>query len=115
MGGWTKADVTRLREDLRSRGCGIDEIADEVRSLCGGSRLAAYRMAHGLSQPEVVDRFLTATDGAFLDQPTLSRLEQFPARRSRAPMAAHLVPLAAIYGTTPVSYTHLTLPTTPYV
>ena len=102
MAGWTKADVTRLRDRMRAQGRGIDEIADEVRAMCGTSRLAAYRMAHGLSQPEVVDRFLSATDGAFLDQPTLSRLEQFPARRSRAPLAAHLVPLAAIYGTTPL-------------
>jgi transcriptional regulator with XRE-family HTH domain/tetratricopeptide (TPR) repeat protein len=87
---------------MRAQGRGIDEIADEIRSLCGTSRLAAYRMAHGLSQPEVVDRFLAATDGAFLDQPTLSRLEQFPSRSSRAPLAAHLVPLAAIFGTTPL-------------
>src|SRR3954465_11546021 len=97
MGGGTKADVTRLRETMRAQGRGIDEIADEVRSLCGTSRLAAYRMAHGLSQPEVVDRFLAATDGAFLDQPTLSRLEQFPSRSSRAPMAAHLLPLGGLH------------------
>jgi hypothetical protein len=102
MGRWTKADVTRLRESMLAQGRGIDEIADEVRGLCGCSHLAAYRLAHGLSQPEVVDKFLAATDGAFLDQPTLSRLEQFPSRSSRAPLAAHLVPLAAIYGTTPL-------------
>jgi hypothetical protein len=102
MGRWTKADVTRLRESMLAQGRGIDEIADEVRALCGCSHLAAYRLAHGLSQPEVVDKFLAATDGAFLDQPTLSRLEQFPSRSSRAPLAAHLVPLAAIYGTTPL-------------
>jgi hypothetical protein len=87
---------------MLAQGRGIDEIADEVRALCGCSHLAAYRLAHGLSQPEVVDKFLAATDGAFLDQPTLSRLEQFPSRSSRAPLAAHLVPLAAIYGTTPL-------------
>lgn len=102
MGRWTKADVTRLREAMLAQGRGIDEIADEVRALCGCSHLAAYRLAHGLSQPEVVDKFLAATDGAFLDQPTLSRLEQFPSRSSRAPLAAHLVPLAAIYGTAPL-------------
>src|SRR4051794_29067279 len=102
MGRWTKADVTRLREAMLAQGRGIDEIADEVRALCGCSHLAAYRLAHGMSQPEVVDKFLAATDGAFLDQPTLSRLEQFPSRSSRAPLAAHLVPLAAIYGTAPL-------------
>lgn len=102
MGRWTKADVTKLRDTMLAQGRSIDEIADEVRTLCGGSRLAAYRLAHGLSQPEVVERFLAATEGAFLDQPTLSRLEQFPSRSSRAPLAAHLVPLAAIYGTTPL-------------
>jgi hypothetical protein len=63
---------------MLAQGRGIDEIADEVRALCGCSHLAAYRLAHGLSQPEVVDKFLAATDGAFLDQPTLSRLEQSP-------------------------------------
>ena len=102
MTGWSKSDVTRLRELMRAQGRDIDEIADEVRAMCGTSRLAAYRMAHGLSQPQVVERFLGATDGAFLDQPTLSRLEQFPARGSRAPLAIHLVTLATIYGTTPL-------------
>jgi transcriptional regulator with XRE-family HTH domain len=102
MNGWKKADVTRLREVMVSQGRGIDEIADEVRSLCQVSRLASYRLAHGLSQPQAVARCRKHAHGGVFDQPTLSRLEQFPAQGSRTPLAVQLIAIAAAYGTQPL-------------
>jgi transcriptional regulator with XRE-family HTH domain len=103
VNGWTKADVSRLREVMLGQGRGIDEIADEVRSICHVTRLASYRLAHGLSQPQAVARCRKyAQGGVTLDQPTLSRLEQFPARGSRTPLAVHLLALATAYGTQPL-------------
>ncbi len=102
MNGWTKADVTRLREVMLSQGRGIDEIADEVRSLCHVTRLAAYRLALGLSQPQAVARCRKHAQGSSIDQPTLSRLEQFPAPGSRTPLAVQLMALATAYGTVPM-------------
>ena len=102
MGQWAKADVNRLRGLMQAQGRSVDEIADEIRLLCSCSKLAAYRMAHGLSQPEVVARYAQAAGDSFMDQPLLSRLEQFPARGSRAPLAAQLIVLASVYGTSPL-------------
>jgi transcriptional regulator with XRE-family HTH domain len=103
VNGWTKADVARLRDVMVAQGRDIDEIADEVRSICHVTRLASYRLAHGLSQPQAVARCrVYAQAGVAFDQPTLSRLEQFPARGSRTPMAVHLLALAGAYGTHPV-------------
>jgi transcriptional regulator with XRE-family HTH domain len=102
MNGWTKADVTRLREVMLSQGRGIDEIADEVRAICHVTRLASYRLAHGLSQPQAVARCHEYSEGGALDQPTLSRLEQFPAKGSRTPLAVQLMALATAYGTQPL-------------
>ncbi|MGH8905654.1 MAG: helix-turn-helix domain-containing protein [Egibacteraceae bacterium] len=80
---------------------GIDEVAEEIRHHCNCSKLAAYRMAHGWSQPQAAERCQRAT-GAFMDQPLLSKLEQFPAPGARAPTAAQLIGLAAVYATTPL-------------
>jgi len=102
MNGWTKADIARLREVMQSQGRGIDEIADEIRAGCNVTRLASYRLAHGLSQPQAVARCRRYAQGNGFDQPTLSRLEQFPARGSRTPLAVQLIALATAYGTQPL-------------
>jgi transcriptional regulator with XRE-family HTH domain len=102
MNGWKKADVTRLREKMLSQGRGIDEIADEVRVVCHVTRLASYRLAHGLSQPQAVARCRKYAQGGVFDQPTLSRLEQFPAQGSRTPLAVQLIAIASAYGTQPL-------------
>lgn len=80
----------------------IDEIADEIRHLAGCSRLGAYRMAHGWSQPEVAERYSAMSAVVPMDQPQLSRLEMFPGPGSRAPRVAQLMALASIYLTTPL-------------
>jgi hypothetical protein len=102
MAHWSKADVTRLRRLMQSQGRSTEEIAEEIRTLSGCSRLAAYRMAHGLSQPEAVTRYGDSAGASFMDQPLLSRLEQFPERGSRSPLAAQLIVFASMYGTTPM-------------
>jgi hypothetical protein len=102
MAGWSKRDVNRLREQMKLQGRSLDEIAEEIRHLSGCSRLAAYRMAHGWSQPEVVERYCEAAQGSVLDQPLLSRMEQWPATGSRSPQAAQIITLATVYGTTPL-------------
>jgi hypothetical protein len=35
MGGWTKADLNRLRHQMSVQQRGIDEIAEEIRHRCG--------------------------------------------------------------------------------
>jgi transcriptional regulator with XRE-family HTH domain len=102
MNGWTKADIARLRETMHGQGRGIDEIADEIRAVCNVTRLASYRLAHGLSQPQAVARCRRYAQGNGFDQPTLSRLEQFPAKGSRTPLAVQLIALATAYGTQPL-------------
>ena len=75
-----------------------------MRAVCNVSRLASYRLAHGLSQPQAVARCRRSAEGNGngFDQPTLSRLEQFPAKGSRTPLAVQLMALATAYGTQPL-------------
>lgn len=80
MSKWAKAQVNRLRELMAAQRRAIDEVAEELRYRCGCSKLAAYRMAYGWSQPEAAERYTKAT-GGFMGQPLLSRLEQFPLGR----------------------------------
>ncbi|MFE3449736.1 hypothetical protein ACFXJ8_12455 [Nonomuraea sp. NPDC059194] len=91
-----------MRARMENQGRGQEEIADEIRHLCRCTRMAAFRMALGLSQPEVVDRWRHQAPTTVIDQPMLSRLELFPAAGSRAPQAAQLITLASLYRTTPL-------------
>lgn len=102
MSAWSKRDVNRLREQMKEQGRDLDEIANEIRHLSGCSRLAAYRMAIGWSQPEAVEHYRKAAQGSVLDQPLLSRMEQWPETGSRPPLAAQIITLATVYGTTPL-------------
>lgn len=101
MGKWTKAELNRLRQLMTAQHRSTDEIAEEIRHLCGCSKLAAYRLAHGWSQPEAAERYQEAT-GRLMDQPLLSKLEQFPLAASRAPLAAQLIGFATVYGAAPL-------------
>lgn len=95
--------VNRLRAQMRGQNRTTGNIAVEIRIRFGYGPLAAYRMALGLSQPEVVERYREHCPTGVLDQPLLSRLETFPAYGSRAPLATHLITLASVYGTTPLT------------
>jgi transcriptional regulator with XRE-family HTH domain len=97
---WNTADITRLRTTMIERGRTTDEIAAEIRILTRCSPLAAYRMAHGWSQPQAVEQYNRIAGHGYLDQPSLSRLERFPLPSDpRSPQAAQLVGLAKLYGT----------------
>ncbi|MGP4104612.1 hypothetical protein [Nonomuraea sp. KM90] len=95
--------VNRLRAQMLQQNRTVDDIAVEIRIHFGLSPLAAYRTAHGMSQPEVVDHYRGQSPSAVMDQPLLSRLEMFPAFGSRAPLATHIITLASIYRTTPLT------------
>lgn len=100
--GWTKRQVTQLRERMREQGRSDDDIADEIRYRCGCSRLAAYRRLHGWSQAEAADRYREHSSGLTLDQATLSRLELWPQTGGRSPQSAQVIALASLYGTSPL-------------
>ncbi|WP_344581742.1 hypothetical protein [Nonomuraea roseoviolacea] len=98
-----RRSVNRLRKQMLSQNRTVTDIAVEIRIQFGCTPLAAYRMALGLSQPDVVERYRQQTPSAVMDQPLLSRLEMFPAVGSRAPLATHLITLACVYETTPLA------------
>lgn len=100
--GWTKRQITQLRERMRKQGRSDDDIADKIRYRCGCSRLAAYRRLHGWSQAEAADRYREHSPGLFLDQASLSRLELWPQVGGRSPKAAQIIALASLYGTSPL-------------
>ncbi|MEU6729314.1 hypothetical protein ABZ917_36900 [Nonomuraea wenchangensis] len=95
--------VNRLRNQMRNQNRSTAEIAVELRVQFQLPPLPAYRMALGLSQPDVVEQYRAQSPSAFMDQPLLSRLEMFPAFGSKPPLATHLITLASVYGTTPLT------------
>jgi hypothetical protein len=95
--------VYRLRTQMLAQNRAVDDIAVEIRIQFGMTPLAAYRYALGMSQPDVVEQYRDQSPSAVMDQPLLSRLEMFPAFGSRAPLATHLITLASVYRTTPLT------------
>lgn len=102
MAAWSRRDIGRLREQMARQGRDLSEIASEIRARTGVAMLSAYRMAAGMSQPELVGRFCAVSPGAFMDQPMLSRLEAFPGPGSRVPLATQLITLASIFEVSPL-------------
>jgi transcriptional regulator with XRE-family HTH domain len=99
--GWTKKQVTALRDQMRSHGRSDDEIADEIRYQFGCSPLTSYRTLRGWSQEEAANRFKERSRLP-LEQATLSRLELWPHAGSRPPQAAQVIALADVYETKPL-------------
>lgn len=87
MSKWTKAELNGLRERMAAHGRGAEEIAEEIRYHCRCSKLTAYRLAQGLSQPQAVARYEQAT-GRTMSQPVLSKLENRRRRWRRATSAS---------------------------
>ncbi|WP_248966262.1 hypothetical protein [Sphaerisporangium perillae] len=50
-----------------------------------------------------MDHYRAQSPAAVMDQTTLSRLESFPGYGSRAPLATHIITLASVYRTTPLT------------
>ncbi|RKS68122.1 hypothetical protein BZB76_6366 [Actinomadura pelletieri DSM 43383] len=102
MSAWNRRDIGRLRKQMVQQGRDSSEIASEIRMRARVSMLAAYRLAAGLSQPELVERFSEASPGVFMDQPLLSRLEAFPGPGGRAPLATQIITFATIFEVLPL-------------
>ncbi|WP_236700748.1 helix-turn-helix domain-containing protein [Allosalinactinospora lopnorensis] len=103
MTKWTKAQVRSLVDRMRHQGRSDNEIAQEIRTKCGITPLAAYRQLHGWSQTEAAARYSKATPGYGVDQATLSRLELWPSKGGRAPQALQIVAFAKLYGAQPLN------------
>ncbi|MFI6517570.1 hypothetical protein ACIBF1_18590 [Spirillospora sp. NPDC050679] len=103
MSTWSKRDVTELRKRMTEQGRSLHDIANEIRVVTRGSKLAAYRMAAGMSQPDVVEEFLKRAPEAQMDQAWLSRLEAFPLRGSKVPTAAQITVFADVFGAPPLA------------
>ncbi|MFD9947655.1 hypothetical protein [Nonomuraea sp. NPDC059022] len=84
-----------------SHGRPVAAIAIEMRIKFGLTPLAAYRLALGLSQSDVVERYREWGSGPFVDQALLSRFESWPIG-GKAPQATHIMTLATIYQTAPL-------------
>ncbi|MGH3830948.1 MAG: hypothetical protein ACRDRS_10950 [Pseudonocardiaceae bacterium] len=98
----SRADRESLRAAMLARGCGIDEIAAEMRARWGFGLRAAYRHANGLTLDQAADRCNTVANDA--DARTsgsrVSDWEGWP-HSGRRPSAFNLVVLARSYGTQP--------------
>jgi hypothetical protein len=97
-----RADRESLRAAMLAQGCGIDEIAAEMRARWGYALRAAYRHANGLTLDQAADRCNTVANDA--DARTsgsrVSDWEAWP-HSGRRPSAFNLVVLAKAYGTLP--------------
>ncbi|MGH3935911.1 MAG: hypothetical protein ACRDS1_13195 [Pseudonocardiaceae bacterium] len=98
----SRPDRDSLRAAMLAQGCGIDEIAAEMRARWGFALRAAYRHANGLTLDQAADRCNTVANDA--DTRTsgsrISDWEGWP-QTGRRPSAFNLVVLAKSYGTQP--------------
>lgn len=98
----SRADRESLRAAMLAQGCGIDEIAAEMRARWGFALRAAYRQANGLTLDQAAERCNTVANDA--DARTsgsrVSDWEGWP-QSGRRPSAFNLVVLAKSYGTQP--------------
>ncbi|MGH3855091.1 MAG: hypothetical protein ACRDR6_16655 [Pseudonocardiaceae bacterium] len=98
----SRADRDALRAAMLNQGCGVDEIAAEMRARWGFALRAAYRHANGLTLDQAADRCNTVANDA--DTRTsgsrISDWEGWP-QTGRRPSAFNVVVLAKSYGTQP--------------
>lgn len=98
----SRGDRDSLRAAMLAQGCGIDEIAAEMRARWGFALRAAYRHANGLTLDQAADRCNAVANDA--DARTsgsrISDWEGWP-QSGRRPSAFNLVVLAKSYGTQP--------------
>jgi hypothetical protein len=98
----SRADRESLRVAMLAQGCGIDEIAAEMRVRWGFALRAAYRHANGLTLDQAADRCNTVANDADarISGSRVSDWEGWP-QTGRRPSAFNLVVLAKSYGTQP--------------
>lgn len=98
----SRADRESLRAAMLAQGCGIDEIAAEMRARWGYALRAAYCHANGLTLDQAVDRCNTVANDAdaCTSGSRVSDWEAWP-RSGRRPSAFTLLVLDKAYGTLP--------------
>lgn len=98
----SRADRESLRAAMLAQGCGIDEIAAEMRARWGFALRAAYRHANGLTLDQAAERCNTVANDADarISGSRVSDWEGWP-HSGRRPSAFNLVVLAKSYGTQP--------------
>jgi transcriptional regulator with XRE-family HTH domain len=98
----SRADRESLRVAMLAQGCGVDEIAAEMRAQWGYALRAAYRHANGLTLDQAAERCnVVANDAdARTSGSRVSDWEGWPSS-GRRPSAFNLIVLAKSYGTLP--------------
>jgi hypothetical protein len=98
----SRADRDALRAAMIAQGCGVDEIAAEIRARWGFALRAAYRHANGLTLDQAADRCNAVANDADT-RTTGSRISDWEGwpQTGRRPSAFNLVVLAKSYGTLP--------------
>src|SRR5262249_6897166 len=98
----SRADRESLRVAMLARGCGIDEIAAEMRVRLGFAPRTAYRHANGLTLDQAADRCTAGANAAEarISGSRVSDWEGWP-QTGRRPSAFNLVVRAKSYGTQP--------------
>lgn len=98
----SRADRESLRVAMLAQGCGIDEIATEMRVRWGFALRAAYRHANGLTLDQAADRCNTVANDADarISGSRVCDWEGWP-QAGRRPSAFNLLVLAKSYGTHP--------------
>ena len=98
----SRADRESLRAAMLAQGCGVDEIAAEMRARWGYALRAAYRHANGLTLDQAAERCnVVANDAdARTSGSRVSDWEGWP-QSGRRPSAFNLIVLAKSYGTLP--------------
>jgi transcriptional regulator with XRE-family HTH domain len=93
-----KEELAQLRDQLRGEGWTPVRIAARIRAEHGVNIRVAFRLAHGLTQQQVADRWNTLwpEDGPKTGK-HISYWEAWPAPSGRTPTIATLGRLAAIY------------------
>lgn len=94
----------RLRADLTALGWTVDQIAQDIQRRFDDRPLSAYRHAHGISQPDVAERWnrLCPPSGeAIMSATRISAYERYPAPGTKRPTAGVLAVFAEIYQTAP--------------
>ncbi len=94
-----KEELAQLRERLRAERWTHDQIADRIRAEHGVNSRVAFRLAHGLTQQQVADRWneLWPHEDGPKTGKHISYWEAWPAPSGRTPTLATLGRLAVIY------------------
>jgi len=94
-----RGELARLCAELRGQGCTYREIAGRIRGELGVNARVAFRLAHGLTQAEVAERWNVQwpNQEALKTNKQISYWETWPAPSGRRPSLDTLNKLAFLY------------------